>query len=185
MDTYVIPYSAFIIGFFELVAIAWIYGLDKHLQNIQKMMGFALEPRAYWKFLFKYGCPVAISAMLIAILARFEPMKYNSYEYPSWADSAGWTMTLASACCIPIYMLFRLVKVWTGQITYFECFAPEDETQASKMFAVPVAKDSHARLAISTTATTEVLGKINDAYDHSTEINGNHIYKISKYDHDV
>src|SRR6218665_2829514 len=114
MDTYAVPYSAFIIGFFELIAIAWVYGLDKHFKNIHKMMGFALRPTAYWKFLFKYGCPLAIAAMLTAILARFEPMKYNNYVYPSWADTLGWSMTLSSVCLIPLYMLLQLFKVWTG-----------------------------------------------------------------------
>ncbi|KAJ6219646.1 hypothetical protein RDWZM_005458 [Blomia tropicalis] len=57
MDTYSVPYSAFIISFFEVIAIAWVYGIDKHLDNMRTMMGFNIWPRLYWKLAFKYFAP--------------------------------------------------------------------------------------------------------------------------------
>jgi len=179
MDTYAVPYSAFIIGFFELIAIAWVYGFDKHMKSVQKMMGFALAPYNYWKILFKYAVPVTIVVMLAAILARLEPMKYNNYQYPVWADSIGWAMTLSSVCLIPLYMLYQLISVWVGKKTYRQIFLPEDETKDDAKFNIPVSEDSRARLAISTITTSNLKGQTNHAFD-SVETGHNDTKKHQK-----
>lgn len=172
MDTYAVPYSAFIIGFFELIAIAWVYGLDRHFANIHKMMGFALAPAFYWKILFKYACPAVIAGMLVAIIARFQPLKYNTYVYPEWADYAGWGMTLASVAMIPLYMLYQLVDVWTGNKSYSQIFRPDPSIEeADAKTQLPVKLGSQARLALA--CDQGFKGEINAAYIQ-TEFDSNH-----------
>ncbi len=49
MDSWSVPYSAFAIAIAEVVAIAWVYGIDRHLANIGRMLGRNVWPRLYWK----------------------------------------------------------------------------------------------------------------------------------------
>ncbi len=60
MDTYCVPYSAFFIAFFEIMAITWVYGVDRLLDNIKQMLGVYPFPRLYWKIMWKFGCPIII-----------------------------------------------------------------------------------------------------------------------------
>ena len=56
MDSWSVPYSAFAIAIAEVVAIAWVYGIDRHLANIGRMLGRNVWPRLYWKVSRNYGC---------------------------------------------------------------------------------------------------------------------------------
>lgn len=114
MDSYSVPYSAFVIGFFELVAIAWVYGIDRHFDNIRRMMGFSIWPSCYWKFMLKYGCPTIIAAILAMVISKLSPLKYNDYTYPVYAEYIGWTITLASVVMIPLFAMLELGKVCQG-----------------------------------------------------------------------
>lgn len=125
MDTYSVPYSAFVIGFFEVIAIAWVYGIDKHMDNINRMMGYTLWPRVYWKYTFKYVCPAFISLVLGLVLYKFKPLTYNDYTYPLYAEYIGWALTLSSVLMIPVFALYELVQVFCGKKTMEEILRPE------------------------------------------------------------
>ena len=73
-----------------------VYGIDRHMENIRRMMGYMIWPRLYWKIMFKYGAPIIIVTILVLVLAKFSPLKYNDYEFPLYADGIGWAMTLSS-----------------------------------------------------------------------------------------
>ena len=114
MDSYCVPYSAFIIGFFEIIAIAWVYGIERHMNNIHRMMGFSIRPAIYWRLMFKYGCPIIIIVILAMTISKLRPLKYNDYTFPIYAEYIGWALTAASVIMIPIFAIFELSLVYQG-----------------------------------------------------------------------
>ncbi|OTF73882.1 sodium-neurotransmitter symporter-like protein [Euroglyphus maynei] len=111
MDTYSVPYSAFFIAIVELIAIFWVYGLDIHMKNIYRMIGYKIWPQFYWRFMFKYGCPALICFMLAVVILRHEPLTYNDYVFPKYSEYVGWTLTASSVLLIPLFAILELVKV--------------------------------------------------------------------------
>nr|XP_042703621.1 sodium- and chloride-dependent betaine transporter-like [Chrysemys picta bellii] len=44
-------------------------------------------------------------------LIKYAPLKYNNwYVYPPWGYALGWLMALSSMICIPLYVIFILLK---------------------------------------------------------------------------
>ena len=111
MDTYSVPYSAFFIAIFELVAIFWVYGLDIHMKNIYQMIGYKIWPQFYWRFMFKYGCPSLICLMLAVVILRHEPLTYNDYVFPEYSEYVGWALTASSVLLIPLFAILEFIKV--------------------------------------------------------------------------
>lgn len=118
MDNYAVPYSALFISLFEVLALAWAYGIDRHMANIKKMMGYRLWPEVYWKYQFKYGLPVMILTLIALVIYSIEPFKYNDYEFPEYTEYVGWGITLSSVIMIPLFACFELFTVFTSKKTY-------------------------------------------------------------------
>ncbi|XP_060086172.1 sodium- and chloride-dependent creatine transporter 1-like [Ylistrum balloti] len=109
--------------FWEVVAIAWVFGADRFYDAIEMMIGSRINP--YLHFCWKYITPVICMGLLLAKLIMFRPLKYNkTYEYPTWAQGFGILLALSSMVCIPIYAIFKLattegtlVKRWRKSTT--------------------------------------------------------------------
>ena len=68
MDNYCASFSALIIGLVEVIAIAWVYGADRFLDDCKMMLGSYPYTRGYWKFIWKFVCPLLI---LVSSLSHF------------------------------------------------------------------------------------------------------------------
>jgi solute carrier family 6 amino acid transporter-like protein 5/7/9/14 len=62
MDSYAATYSVLLIGLFELIAIAWVYGVDRFRDDIKLMTGN--RPGIWWKIMWKFVTPLL---MLVSI----------------------------------------------------------------------------------------------------------------------
>lgn len=118
MDNYAVPYSALFISLFEVLALAWAYGIDRHMSNIKQMMGYRLWPEKYWKYQFKFGLPVMILTIISLVIYSIKPFKYNDYIFPQYTEYVGWGITISSVIMIPLFASFELFKVFRGQKTY-------------------------------------------------------------------
>ena len=118
MDSFAVPYSAFVIGFCEVLAIAWVYGIDRHLANVRLMIGLDICWPWYWKWLIKLAIPIIIVVLLVLVLTQHSPLTYNDYEYPLYANLIGWAMTLSSVILVPLFALYELSRVWLGKTSY-------------------------------------------------------------------
>lgn len=50
-------------------------------------------------------------AVFLFSLIKYAPLKYNnSYVYPPWGYVLGWLMALSSMVCIPLYIIFILLR---------------------------------------------------------------------------
>ena len=39
---------------------------------------------------------------------KYEPLTYEDYEYPPWANGVGWCIALSSILCMPVMALYKL-----------------------------------------------------------------------------
>ncbi|CAF4351068.1 unnamed protein product, partial [Adineta steineri] len=87
--------SLVFIGFFEVVAVAYIYGFDRFMNDIKMMLG----KRAAEYYLFFTWCvagPLLTLILTITNLLNSAPLKteagggFEAYEFPTWSTVLGW-----------------------------------------------------------------------------------------------
>lgn len=110
MDNYCASYSALMIGLAEVIVIAWIYGVDRFIEDIKVMLKHYPFPRQYWRFVWKYLVPVLILFILVFSFIATPPTEYGSYVYPPWATGLGYLLSFASACAIPGVAAFKVYQ---------------------------------------------------------------------------
>ncbi|XP_053385805.1 sodium- and chloride-dependent glycine transporter 1-like [Mercenaria mercenaria] len=101
------------VGFFEVVAIAYIYGILKFRKDILMMLGDTPLLRKITKFSFVYFGPMWMLVTPLCLLAVivFKCIQYtpkheeDSEVFPKWADAIWWLIVLAPIVCIPIWFL--------------------------------------------------------------------------------
>ncbi|OWF36769.1 Sodium- and chloride-dependent GABA transporter 2 [Mizuhopecten yessoensis] len=93
--------------FWEVVAIAWVFGIDRFYDAIEMMIGTRINP--YLHYCWKYLTPTLCMGLLLAKLIMFRPLTYNNtYEYPDWAQGFGIMLAVSSMVCIPAYGIFKM-----------------------------------------------------------------------------
>ncbi|XP_023241236.1 sodium- and chloride-dependent glycine transporter 1-like isoform X1 [Centruroides sculpturatus] len=108
MDNYCASFSALIIGLTEVIVIAWIYGVDRFLNDIRIMLGHYPFHRQYWRFIWKYLVPLMIIFILIFSWIDMKPTQYGTYVYPDWATGVGWSISLFSVSAIPVVAIIKI-----------------------------------------------------------------------------
>ena len=49
--------------------------------------------------------------MFLFHVVNYKPLTYNSvYVYPWWGEALGWLLALSSMLCIPVTVLFKLLR---------------------------------------------------------------------------
>ncbi|CAG2102991.1 unnamed protein product [Medioppia subpectinata] len=108
MDNHCASFSALIIGLVEVVAIAWVYGVDRFLDDMKIMLGHYPFHRLYWRTLWKFVCPGLIIFILFFSLLEMKPASYGDYVYPWWASVIGWGLSLISVSAIPLVAIMKI-----------------------------------------------------------------------------
>lgn len=106
-DNYAATYSLLVIGLIESLALAWVYGGDRFLTDMECMLG--TRPRRIWVWSWKVIAPVALLAILIFTWIDFKPTKYQKVIFPAWADGLGWLISLSSILAIPVVMVYKII----------------------------------------------------------------------------
>ncbi|GFN86748.1 transporter [Plakobranchus ocellatus] len=101
MDTYSASWAVFIMAILECIIIAWIYGANHFIGDIEMMIG---RKHVYWHRFFtafwKYLTPSMLSFLMVFNWVDYSRMKYAGKPYPIWAELIGWVMA-----CIPIIII--------------------------------------------------------------------------------
>ncbi|CAH0748218.1 unnamed protein product [Diatraea saccharalis] len=108
MDYYAASLSITYLAFFEVVAIAWFYGIGRLSNNIKQMTG--QYPSFYFRFCWLIAAPALLLALWVASLVDYTPPTYRQYSYPAWAQVLGWTIASLSLLCIPAYAVVTVVR---------------------------------------------------------------------------
>jgi len=110
------------VALFEIVAVSWVYGVDKFLDDIFEMTGRRLG--LIWWILFKFVVPVLMAILWVASLvsAVSEPLQFDypgesePRLYPNWAVGFGWLIMLLSVVWIPLYMWLNRPPGWAAAV---------------------------------------------------------------------
>uniref|UniRef100_A0A3Q0KU52 Transporter n=1 Tax=Schistosoma mansoni TaxID=6183 RepID=A0A3Q0KU52_SCHMA len=133
MDRYMAGTALLIGSLFQVIAIAWFYGMNKLCQDIISMN--LPIPNIYWRLCWKLLTPITLTVMIISSLIDPTPLQYNYgvkhpelstnysevvnitlhgtsqfYVYPKWSIYLGWTMSGISISMIPLVFFIVLVK---------------------------------------------------------------------------
>lgn len=126
LDRYAAGYSILIAVLFEAIAVSWIYGKNSFLHqkenifetlpfpgtqrfcdDIKNMIGFA--PGIYWRVCWKFVAPLFLLFIIIYGLIGYEPLSYEDYVYPPWANALGWCIAGSSMIMIPLVACYKLL----------------------------------------------------------------------------
>lgn len=112
MDKYAANWSVLVIAISECILVAWIYGADRFLDDVEQMIG----PRGhiwryFWTWMWKIVTPAALFFILCFNWVEYEPLKYGAYVYPKWADVLGWVISM-----LPVLVILALAIV-----SYYFC----------------------------------------------------------------
>ncbi|XKL68412.1 hypothetical protein PGB90_003903 [Kerria lacca] len=107
LDRYAAGYSMLFAVLFESIAVSWIYGTQRFCDDIKDMMGFV--PGIYWRFCWRFAAPLFLMFIIVYGLIGYEPLKYENYEYPQWANIFGWLIACSSIAMIPGIAFYKLI----------------------------------------------------------------------------
>ncbi|KAJ8265220.1 hypothetical protein COCON_G00143190 [Conger conger] len=128
-------------AFWECVVVAWVYGADRFMDDVARMIGY--RPLPYMKWCWSYITPLVCVGVFLFHVVNYRPLTYNSsYVYPCWGEALGWGLALSSMLCIPISVLYKLLRCkgslrerWQHLTTpvwgrhHLEYLAPESEAK--------------------------------------------------------
>ncbi|XP_023137428.2 sodium-dependent neutral amino acid transporter B(0)AT1-like [Amphiprion ocellaris] len=112
------------IGLFEMIAVAYIYGIDRFNEDIKFMIGH--KPSIFWQISWTFISPVIILVILVfyVVTQAQKELTYlvwdpdsdkfpslASVPYPSWINAVIFLLAGVPSLTVPLYALWRLVIV--------------------------------------------------------------------------
>ncbi|MEE6482664.1 hypothetical protein FKM82_013312 [Ascaphus truei] len=133
-DDYSATLPLIVVVIFENVAVAWVYGADRFMEDIRGMLGY--RPCRVYKYIWQYISILAMIGLLLASLIRMF-IKHPTYQswnmekaleeqlqYPPWALGLLTSLIALASLPIPIMFLTRTVQDWLQKRktkTYGQC----------------------------------------------------------------
>ncbi|XP_029364013.1 sodium-dependent neutral amino acid transporter B(0)AT2 [Echeneis naucrates] len=114
-DDYSATLPLIIVVIFETISVAWVYGTDRFLDDIEVMLKW--RPPVVYKYLWKYVCLLAMASLLAASLLR---MVLKGPTYTAWNQSTASEMTLEypgwALAMIVMLIVFATLPVPIGYV---------------------------------------------------------------------
>ncbi|KAL1115231.1 hypothetical protein AAG570_007262, partial [Ranatra chinensis] len=107
-DTYSAGVSLLCSALFEAIAVSWFYGIERICDDAEAMIG--RRPGIYWRVCWKFISPLFIIGVVLFGLIYQEPLTYQEYTYPAWAEWIGWGLALTSILSIPLLAIVQIIK---------------------------------------------------------------------------
>lgn len=70
------------------------------------MIGF--RPGKYWQICWRFVAPIFLLFITVYGLIGYQPLTYEEYEYPGWANALGWSIAGSSVMMIPAVAIYKL-----------------------------------------------------------------------------
>ncbi|XP_031718269.1 sodium-dependent neutral amino acid transporter B(0)AT2 isoform X1 [Anarrhichthys ocellatus] len=119
-DDYSATLPLVIVVIFETISVAWVYGTDRFLDDIEVMLKW--RPPVVYKYLWKYVCLLSMVGLLAASLLRmvFKRPTYTAWnqttasektlEYPGWALGMIVMLIIFASLPVPIGYIYSTLK---------------------------------------------------------------------------
>jgi len=91
-----------LLGLFEALLVAWLYGSDKWLGNVLEMGIDTGILSYYWRFTWCLLSPAVISVIFVLILLDYSPASFDSYVFPNYVQIIGWITALMPLAPVPL-----------------------------------------------------------------------------------
>ncbi|CAG7718759.1 unnamed protein product, partial [Allacma fusca] len=98
----------YIMATLEVIAVAWVYGLNKFCKDMEFMLGIKLG--WYWKICWGFAAPGGLTVMLVYILATEERKTLNGLAIPDWAIVFGWMVAAVAFAVVPLIAIKSVVQ---------------------------------------------------------------------------
>lgn len=98
-------WALLVVNFFECIAIAYAYGIDRFYENTKEMLGY--YPGRFWKYCWLIVTPGLCLAVCVFNIASIQPFMYKDYAFPWYGEMIGWMLAFSSILCIPIYATYK------------------------------------------------------------------------------
>jgi len=108
MDYQTAGISLLFITLMEIIAIGWIYGVERFSDDLEAMTG--KKPHLWFRICWKYITPICTLSIIMANVIQWNGVSYNKKPYPAWAEFLGWMMALVSMLLIPGFAIHQLWK---------------------------------------------------------------------------
>ncbi|XP_041129746.1 sodium- and chloride-dependent creatine transporter 1-like [Polyodon spathula] len=96
-------------AFWECVVVSWVYGADRFMDDIARMIGY--RPFPWMKWCWSVITPLVCMGIFLFHLVNYKPLTYNkTYVYPWWGEAVGWVLALSSMLCIPVTVIYKLFR---------------------------------------------------------------------------
>ncbi|XP_065083593.1 sodium- and chloride-dependent glycine transporter 1 [Ochlerotatus camptorhynchus] len=134
-DWYSASISVILVCIVEVIAVAWIYGVQNFVRDVEFMIDRPVG--RFWVVSWKFVTPVILIFIFFTTIVHNTEVTYNGVQYPQWAIAVGWMSCISSMLCIPAYALYKLAttkgtfmqRIKTNLIPYD--WGPSDELQKS------------------------------------------------------
>ncbi|XP_055050253.2 sodium-dependent neutral amino acid transporter B(0)AT2 [Misgurnus anguillicaudatus] len=136
-DDYSATLPLIIVVIFETISVAWIYGANRFLDDIEVMLQW--RPPVVYRYLWKYVCPLGMIGLLAASLLRmvFKRPTYTAWdhstgsetslEYPDWALAMLSMLIITATLPVPIgYLISFLKNRWSQTAEEGEAERPRE-----------------------------------------------------------
>ncbi|XP_069824557.1 sodium-dependent noradrenaline transporter isoform X1 [Dendropsophus ebraccatus] len=126
LDTFAAGTSILFAVLIEAIGVSWFYGVDRFSDDIYRMLGF--KPGLYWRLCWKFVSPAFLLFVVIASIVTYNPLEYDDYRFPPWANRTGWAIALSSMMLVPLYFIYKFITVkgsFKKRLAY--CITPENE----------------------------------------------------------
>nr|XP_027214954.1 sodium-dependent proline transporter-like [Penaeus vannamei] len=104
VDWYCASFTVIIVCFCQICIFSYTYGAGRTVQDLQLMTG---RPIGYgWWGTWLVVTPLVLLGILMNTVLNQSGAGYRGVTFPTWAQSTGWVIALASIQFIPTYFLY-------------------------------------------------------------------------------
>jgi len=116
LDNYAAGWPYLFIGFCELVAMYWVYGVKNFYRDLMTIQGFNPGMRFISHLTVLYGSisPLLVGVILILSWINYVPLESGGYVYPGWANAVGWAIAIVIIACVPIGFIVDIIFYQKG-----------------------------------------------------------------------
>uniref|UniRef100_A0AAG5DIX9 Transporter n=1 Tax=Anopheles atroparvus TaxID=41427 RepID=A0AAG5DIX9_ANOAO len=108
VDYYGASSITLVLAIAELIAICWVYGVDRLCKDTEFMLGH--RPSIYWRLCWRWITPLLMFVILIYNLVTLQPLMYKQYVYPTVAYGIGWCIFAFGLMQLPIWAAYAVYK---------------------------------------------------------------------------